>query len=255
MTRLTILGSGTSTGVPYIGCHCSVCSSDNPKNKRLRSSCLFEVGGKSILIDTSPDLRQQVLSNRLNRIDAVLFTHPHADHIHGIDDLRPFNIIQKSDIPIYGDEGTIAVLKRMFPYIFNPSNPHPSFVPQLTPHVVADSFECLGIPVQTIPCHHGQRWMTLNYRIGNIAWLTDTSGIPEESSHKLTGLKYLFIDALRLQPHPTHFHLEPCLEAIERIQPERAYLIHLTHDYDHDVFNQTLPDRVELAYDGLTVCE
>lgn len=251
--KVTVLGSGTSTGVPTIGCPCAVCHSTNPRNKRLRSSCLFEVDGKNILIDTSPDLRQQALTHSITHIDAVLYTHNHADHVHGIDDLRIFNVWQKSEIPVFGDIEMLQHLQQKFPYIFKPLTDYPSLVPKLGLHPVSGRFDCLGISVQMIPCHHGPVYQTHNYRIGDVAWLTDTNGIPDASRDLLQNLKVLFIDGLRHKPHNTHFCLQETLKEIDRLKPEKAYLIHLAHDYDHDVFNPQLPQGVELAYDGLTV--
>lgn len=251
--RVTVLGSGTSSGVPTIGCKCRVCLSSHAKNKRLRSSCLFEVDGKNILIDTSPDLRAQALTHHIEKIDAVLYTHIHADHVHGIDELRMYNESQKKPIPVFGDEQTIAHLTKHFAYIFNPSTAYPSLIPRLEPHVVSGRFDCAGISVQMVPCHHGDKWMTSNYRIGDVAWLTDTNGIPATSYDFLKNLEVLFLDGLRPKPHPTHFHLEETLKTAQKIAAKKTYLIHLTHDYDHDEFNKTLPNGIELAYDGLRI--
>lgn len=253
MVKLTVLGSGTSSGVPLLTCSCAVCHSSNPKNKRLRSSCLFEAGGKKILVDTSPDLRQQALTHQVYRVDAVLYTHIHADHVHGIDELRVYNEVQKTTLPVYGNQNTIDHLVKNFGYIFKPSVKYPSLTPKLDPHVVTGLFDCVGVPVQAIDCNHGDTYITQNYRIGNIAWLTDLNGIPETSWPLLHNLDYLFIDGLRFKAHPTHFNLEKSLETALKIGAKKTYLIHLTHDYDHDVFNQTLPAGIELAYDGLTV--
>lgn len=251
--KATVLGSGTSSGVPTVGCACKVCTSVNPKNNRLRSSCWFQVNGKSILIDTSPDLREQALQNGILHVDAVLYTHIHADHIHGIDEMRVYNAYQQVAIPVFGDAYTINHLQKNFSYIFSPVTRYPSLIPRLEPHIVEGKFDCVGIPVQMIPCNHGEKWFTHNYRIGDVAWLTDTNGIPESSLPYLTGLKVLFLDGLRKDPHPTHFHLEQSLETAKKIAAKQTYLIHLTHDYDHDEFNKTLPDGIRLAYDGLTV--
>lgn len=251
--KVIVLGSGTSSGVPLVGCDCAVCLSSNPKNKRLRSSCFFEVNGKNILIDTSPDLRQQALTNNIRRVDAVLYTHIHADHIHGIDEMRMYNAWQKASIPVFGEAGTMSHVTRRFDYIFSPSTSYPSLTPRLEPHVVSGSFDCVGVPVTMVPCHHGEKWMTHNYRIGKVAWLTDVSGIPESSYELLKDLDLLFLDGLRLKPHPTHLHLEQSLEVARRIAAKMTYLIHLTHDYDHDEFDRTLPDGIRLAYDGLMV--
>ena len=251
--KVIVLGSGTSSGVPTVGCQCKVCTSDNPKNKRLRSSCFFKVNDKNILIDTSPDLRQQALTHNIQKIDAVLYTHIHADHVHGIDELRIYNEFQKTSIPVFADAGTIAHLTKHFSYVFNPSTVYPSLTPRLESHIVSGKFNCVGVPVQMIPCHHGEKWTTSNYRIGNVAWLTDTNGVPEKSCDLLKNLDVLFLDGLRLKPHPTHFHLKEALETAKKIFAKKTYLIHLTHDYDHDEFNKTLPKGIELAYDGLQI--
>lgn len=251
--KVTVLGSGTSSGIPVIGCPCNVCNSTNPKNTRLRSSCWFQVDGKSIIVDTGPDFRQQALTHKIGRVDAVLYTHTHADHVHGIDDLRIYNAYQKSSIPAYGNQPTLDYLQATFGYIFNPVTPYPSLVPKLEPRLAEGLFDCAGVKVQAVPCKHGEKYQTLNYRIGNVAWLTDTSGIPDSSVELLKGLEFLFVDGLRLAPHPTHFNLEASLQAAEVIGARKTYLIHLAHDYNHDDFNRTLPDNVELAYDGLTV--
>lgn len=249
--KLTVLGSGTSSGVPLIGCSCSVCLSANPKNKRWRSSCLFEVNGKKILIDSGPDLRNQALAFNLTHIDAVLYTHTHADHVHGIDDLRHFCEHHDGAMPVYGAASDLDRLKEKFEYIFNPSLAYPSLVPKLKPIPVADDFKIEDIEVQVIPCLHGAAGITTNYRIGNIAWLTDVNGISASSLEKLNGLDYLFIDGLRHKPHPTHFCLEQSIKAAKKIAAKKTYFIHLAHDYDHDEFNKTLPEGMELAYDGL----
>ncbi len=253
VVKCTVLGSGTSSGVPFIGCTCLVCTSTNPKNNRLRSSCLFQVDGKNIVVDTSPDLRQQALRTPFKIIDAVLYTHVHADHVHGIDELRIFNVHKKGAIPVYGTKETIDHLIAKFPYVFLPHQDSTYFIPHVETHVVTGLFDCEGVKVQMIPCHHGKNYITMNYRIGNIAWLTDTNGIPEESKKLLKGLKYLFLDGLRITPHNTHFNLQEAIKVAQEIGAEKTYLIHLTHDYDHDEFNKTLPAGIELAYDGLTV--
>ncbi len=250
--KIIVLGSGTSSGVPVIGCPCDVCASTNPKNKRLRSSCYVAVDGKHLLIDTSPDLRQQALAFGLRRIDAVLYTHDHADHVHGIDDLRFFNFVHKGPIPAFGHPEVLERLSRKFRYIFDRGVDYPSAIPKLHATPVEGRFDCLGTPIQMIPCEHGP-FTTYNYRIGAMAWLTDTSGIPDASLEKLSGLDVLFLDGLRKTAHATHFNLEQALTAAARIRAKQTYLIHLADEYDHDVFNKTLPEGVELAYDGLTL--
>lgn len=249
--KVTILGSGTSSGVPVIGCSCPVCSSKNPKNRRLRSSCWIQVQDKSFLIDTSPDLREQALQNKIQKVDAVLYTHIHADHIHGIDELRIYNAYQDAAIPIFGEKNTMEHLQKSFSYIFRPTSSYLSLIPRLEAHVVSGKFDCLGIPVQMIPCHHGPTHMTYNYRVANFAWLTDTNKIPEESHGYLENLDILCIDGLRYQEHPTHFHLEAAIKAAQRIKAKKTILIHLAHDYDHELVNASLPKGFELAYDGM----
>lgn len=252
--KLTVLGSGTSSGVPVIGCDCAVCQSPNPKNNRMRSSCLIQTQGKNFLIDTGPDLRNQCLRFNIKRVDAVLYTHIHADHTHGIDELRLFNAWQKSSIPVFGEEKTLQYLQKTFSYVFDQNKDYQSLKPNLIPHPVEEGeFDCLGVPVTQIPCHHGPTFMTYNYRIGNIAWLTDTNGIPKTSEPYLKNLDYLFIDGLRERSHPTHFCLDEAIEAAKDINAKQTYFIHLAHDFDHDEMTQTLPKNMSLAFDGLTV--
>lgn len=251
--KVTVLGSGTSSGVPVIGCQCKVCQSDNPKNKRMRSSCHILANGKSLLIDTSPDLRMQALSFGVNRVDAVLYTHIHADHVHGIDEMRLYNVYQKASIPCFGDRATLSHLQKHFNYVFNPPRSYPSLIPRLTAKVREDDFTFEGILIQPLWCHHGPQWMTLNYRIGPFAWLTDTSDIPEKTLAKLQGLDYLFLDSVRLKPHPTHLHFEKAFELAKKIGAKQTYFIHLSHDYDHDEFEKKLPSNFGLAFDGLSI--
>lgn len=253
--KITVLGSGTSSGVPVIGCQCPTCQSTNSKDKRLRSSCFIQTDKANFLIDTGPDLRQQALTNGIQRIDAVLITHTHADHVHGIDDLRIYNAMQNAPIPVFGHKGHLDNLQHMFRYIFNPSMAYPSLVPRLEAHAKDDDFEFKGQQIQMIPCAHGVAGTTYNYRIGNFAWLTDTNGIPHKSLDKLQGLDVLFIDGLRPSDHPTHFKLEQSLAAAKKIAAKQTFLIHLAHDYLHErddavVFRE---HGVHLAYDGLSV--
>lgn len=253
--KITVLGSGTSSGVPVIGCTCKTCMSSNPKNTRLRSSCYIETEDLCFLIDTSPDLRQQALTHNIKHVDAVLFTHTHADHVHGIDELRIFNAMQHASIPVFGHQKHLENLMMMFSYIFNPSIAYPSLVPRLDANFRDDDFEFKGQKIQMVPCAHGVAGITYNYRIGNFAWLTDVNAIPPDSMRKLKGLDVLFIDGLRPTPHPTHFMLEQSLKAARDIAAKQTFLIHLAHDYDHDVDDDRLwrDHGVRLAYDGLVV--
>ena len=247
------LGSGTSHGVPMIGCTCKVCRSTNPKNKRTRSSGIYYHGHTAILIDTSTDLRQQALRHRLNHIDAVLYTHAHADHLHGIDDLRSFTLLQRNVIPCYGDAETLALIRERYPYLFK----DPDFslgwsIPRLDMRPAAAPFDLDGATITPIPIFHGKA-LILGYRIDRFAYLTDCSAIPDASMTLLRNLHTLILDGLRPRPHATHFCIAQALEIIEELRPEQAFLTHLTHDVDHDVVEAELPESVHLAYDGLTV--
>jgi phosphoribosyl 1,2-cyclic phosphate phosphodiesterase len=246
--HVVILGTGTSTGVPVPGCSCPVCSSHLPQNQRTRCSALLSWGGRNVLIDTATDLRQQVLREKISRIDAVLFTHTHADHVHGIDDLRPFNRRGQGPIPLYGAAADLATLRRAFSYIFH-SEGHAGYRPRLELREIHAPFELFGRTVQPVPLRHG-RDASLGYRIGPFAYLTDCNEIPESSACLLRDLEVLVIDALRLTPHDTHFNLSQALQQVERLRPRRTLLTHLSHEIDHDGHRQLLPAGVEFAYDG-----
>ncbi len=250
--RLIILGCGTSTGVPVIGCRCAVCASPNPANKRTRASVLVQTEGRNILIDTSTDLRAQALSNGIDRIDHVLYTHPHADHVHGIDDLRSFNMAQGgATIPCYGNGYTMERLESMFPYIFREKGAE-SWRPNLTTNVVASDFSLSGVEVAPIDILHGDAPI-LGYRIDGAAYITDISSIPPESMEKLEGLDVLVIGALRHQPHPTHLSIPQAIAISERLRPERTVLTHLGHSVDYERDGARLPAGACLAYDGMVI--
>ena len=248
--KITILGSGTSTGVPMVGCSCPVCSSEDPRDKRTRASIVVESSGKYILVDTSTDLRKQAIRERIPHIDAVLFTHSHADHIHGIDDLRGFHFIHQRVIPCYGSEDSIETIARNFSYIFK-GMATAGYSPLLEPHVVNDRIELFGCSIDPIPLLHGTMPAT-GYRFNDMAYLTDCSAIPDRSQAKLGGLKLLIIDALRYTPHPNHFNIEGALQVVEKLRPERAVLTHLTHEVPYRD-GEKLPAGVEFAYDGMTI--
>ena len=248
--RITVLGCGTSTGVPVLGCRCAVCTSVDPRNRRTRSSAVVHVDGKNILIDTSTDLRAQSLANKIERVDAVLYTHAHADHICGIDDLRSFNFAQKSSIPCFGSADTIGRIKKMFDYIFD-GNKGDSWKPDLSATAVDAPFEASGIKVTPIPISHGKAAI-FGYRIGDFAYLTDCSAVPDRSVKLLRGLKVLILGALRHKPHPTHFSIEEAIAASKIISPERTFFTHLGHSLDYATDNE-LPEGCKLAYDGLTI--
>jgi phosphoribosyl 1,2-cyclic phosphate phosphodiesterase len=253
MIRLTVLGSGTSTGVPIIGCNCSVCTSLDPRNIRTRASLWIEQEGHHFLIDTSTDLRQQALANRIPRVDAVLFTHAHADHVLGLDELRVYNFHQKAPIPCYGGEETLRRLRQMFSYIFS-SEAAESFKPQLSLHEVGGPFKLRGLEILPVPVRHGNL-SVLGYRFGDKAYVTDCNFISEESKKMLRRLDLLILSAIRYQPHPTHFSLDEALEVIRGLAPKRAILTHLSHAFDYSKVNAELPQGVELAFDGMKIEE
>jgi phosphoribosyl 1,2-cyclic phosphate phosphodiesterase len=247
--RVTMLGSGTSTGVPVIGCTCAVCTSANPRNKRWRVGLKLEIGDRIALVDTPTDLRAQALRFGLPRVDAVLFTHAHADHVFGLDDVRIFNFRQRAAIPCYGSETTLAHIRRMFAYVFE-AGQEGGGKPQLELIPVEAPFELLGRTVVPVPVWHGQLEV-YGYRIGSFAYVTDTNLIPEESFELLAGVEILVLDALRYRPHPTHFSFEEALAAAARVGARRTIFTHLTHEVDHDSLAMPLPPGVELGYDGL----
>lgn len=253
--QLTILGSGTSSGVPLISCTCKVCRSSNPRNKRLRAAAWFESQGKSLLVDTSTDLRQQALRAKVKRVDAVLYTHPHADHIHGIDEMRSFNFAQKSAIPVYANAWTAEELRTRFGYIFRPGPVEGGGIPQLELRQFDPSQKAIdieGLQVIPIPLKHGSK-ECIAYRIGSVAYVTDCSYIPDDSLDRLRGLSVLVLDCLRLAPHGTHFNLDQALEVVSQLRPKKTFLTHLSHDFDEKIWNRKLPRGVKLAYDGLKI--
>jgi len=248
--NITILGSGTSTGVPMVGCTCRVCNSNDPRDTRTRSSILIETSGMYILVDTSTDLRSQALRQKIPCIDAVLFTHSHADHVHGIDDLRGFHFIHRRIIPCYGVKETIDMITGNFPYIFKGMETD-GYAPLLEAHIVEQSFDLFGKTVVIVPLTHGSTTST-GYRIDNVAYLTDCSSIPATSRPLLDGLDILILDALRYTPHITHFNIEEALRVVGELKPRRAIFTHLTHEVSY-ADRTRLPEGVELAYDGMVL--
>jgi len=247
--RVIILGCGTSTGVPIVGCNCSTCTSNNPKNKRTRTSVVVQTHKKNILIDTSTDLRFQALTHDITRIDAVLYTHSHADHTHGIDELRTYNFINKMVIPCYGNPQTVSTIKMNFRYIFDGSYAAAG-KPQLEITSVTDEFDFHGIRITPIEINHAD-WLIFGYRIGKMAYLTDCSGIPEKSVKKLRGLDLLIIDALRYTPHSAHFSVDQAVERTRSIEPRLAVLTHMGHELEYDELSRQLPEGIMPAYDGM----
>ncbi|HBA87618.1 MAG TPA: MBL fold metallo-hydrolase [Geobacter sp.] len=248
--KITILGSGTSTGVPMVGCHCQVCGSTDPRDKRTRASILVESEGQCILVDTSTDLREQALREGIPRIDAVLLTHTHADHIHGIDDLRGFHFIHRRIIPCYGSPETMEKVSTTFAYIFDGLRSE-GYSPLLESFPVEAPFELFGCSIVPVPLMHGS-FPATGYRFENAAYLTDCSDIPDSSLALLQGLDLLIIDGLRFSPHPNHFNIEGALQVVETLRPRRTLLTHLTHEVRHSD-GERLPPGVEFAYDGMSV--
>jgi phosphoribosyl 1,2-cyclic phosphate phosphodiesterase len=247
--RLTFLGTGTSTGVPTLACHCRVCTSRDPHDQRTRPSLLVQFDGRVLVIDTTPDFRTQALREKLDRLDAVLFTHSHADHILGLDDVRSFYFRQQKPIPIYADPYCMTEIHRTFKYIFDADYPYGG-IARLDPHLIDGPFEVDGLKVLPVPVLHGNLPI-LGYRIDGVAYLTDVSEIPESSYPLLEGLEVLILDALRPRPHPTHLTVEQALRVMERLQVPRGYCTHIAHELGHEETNARLPSHVRLAYDGL----
>jgi phosphoribosyl 1,2-cyclic phosphate phosphodiesterase len=246
---LTVLGSGTSMGVPTIGCSCAVCHSPDPHDRRTRPSVLIEYGGKSVLIDTTPDFREQAIRERISQIDAVLYTHTHADHILGIDDLRPLSYHRDGKIPLYARPEAAEFIRNMFRYIFDADYKFGGLA-QLELKPVAGKFDLFGVVVEPIPIIHGESEI-FGYRLGAAAYLTDFSRIPESSFPQLQGLDVLFLDGLRHKPHPTHSTVENSIRIADELKAKRVFFTHICHDLPHEETNAALPSHVRLSYDGM----
>lgn len=248
--KVTILGCGTSTGVPMVGCRCAVCTSEDRRDRRTRSSILIEAAEKYIIVDTSPDLRRQALREKVPHIDAVLFTHSHSDHINGIDDLRGFHFIHRRLIPCFAVKESMDVIMANFAYIFK-GRELPGYAPLLEPHQIDAPFALFGLTVTPVPLMHGE-FAATGYRIGGMAYLTDCSAIPGPSRELLRDLEVLIIDALRYTPHSNHFNIEGALEVAEQLNPRRTIFTHLSHEVSYGDAVK-LPAGVELAYDGMVI--
>jgi phosphoribosyl 1,2-cyclic phosphate phosphodiesterase len=267
--RVTLLGTGTSYGVPMIGCDCEVCRSTDPRDRRMRTSVLIDLpapaghgdgrassavatGARRVLVDTSSDLRAQALTFGIRRLDAILFTHSHADHVLGLDEVRRFNKLQKEAIPCYSDARTKADLRRTFSYIFDEATPKGGGIPKIILNEIAGPFSLGSVEVIPVPIMHGSRPI-LGFRIGSFAYLTDCSAIPDSSWPLLDGVRTLVLDALRERSHSTHFSVPEAVAAAARIGAERTYFTHISHDLGHAETCARLPRGVELAYDGLVL--
>lgn len=246
---LTVLGSGTSMGVPTVGCNCRVCTSADPHDKRTRPSILVEYDGHVVLIDTTPDFREQAIREKITRVDAVFYTHAHADHILGLDDIRPLSFKHESKIPLYAHENAASSLESIFRYIFK-SDYKFGGIARVEMNRIHGPVELFGASFDPVKIIHGEAEIH-GFRFGSAAYLTDFSAIPDESKEKLRGLDILFLDALRHRPHPTHSTVANSLSLVEELKPRRAFFTHISHDLPHEETNKTLPEHVRLAHDGL----
>ncbi len=252
--RITLLGTGTSHGIPMIACDCAVCTSPDPHDTRSRPSILVDYGDRAVLVDTAPELRLQCVANGVQRVDAVLFTHHHADHVCGLDDLRRFNWVMKSVVPCYASPETARELRRMFRYGFEEDTSYPSSAPRLELNEIDDGpLEMFDRRIIPIPLLHGAM-PVLGFRFGSFAYCTDCSVIPESSFDSLGDLDVLVLDALRRTPHPTHFNLEQAVAAAERIGARETFFTHIAHELMHADTNAELPDGMALGYDGQVIC-
>ena len=251
MRRLTVLGSGTSTGIPVVGCRCAVCTSADPRNRRLRPGLRLELVAGTVVVDTSPDFREQALRFGMERVDAVLYTHSHADHVFGLDDLRVFNFRQRAAIRCFGSPTTMRRLRQIFSYVFEDGQ-EGGGKPRLELEAVESEFELLGETVRPLPVMHGEM-PVYGYRLGGFAVVTDVNFIPEATFRALAGVETLVLSALRYSSHPTHFSFVEAIEVAERIGARRTILTHIAHEVDHTDLRVKLPRGVEVGYDGLVV--
>jgi phosphoribosyl 1,2-cyclic phosphate phosphodiesterase len=248
------LGTGTSVGVPVIGCQCDVCRSENPRNNRTRCAIAIELPAGTLLVDTPPDIRTQLLREKISLIHAVLYTHEHADHLFGLDDLRLFPFRLGRPVPLYCESNVESRIRKSFDYAFVDREPtHPGAAPRLDFESIdgGQQFEVLGVTVTPIPMRHGPHFDVLGFRIGNFAYCTDTNLIPESSIELLAGLDTFVVGALRRKPHPTHFTLDEAVAVAQRIDARQTYLTHISHDLEYEDTRASLPDGIDLAYDGL----
>jgi len=247
------LGTGTSVGVPTVGCGCDTCTSSDPRNVRSRTSIVVGLPGGTLLVDTTPDLRSQLLRERIGRIDAVLYTHDHIDHVYGLDDIRPLCHRMGRPMPLYCEPRVESRIRRAFDYAFEPAPVPGGGVPKVEFHRIStEPFDLLGTRVVPLRLVHGS-FEVLGFRFGNLAYCTDTNAIPEETFARLEGLDVFVIDCLRPSRHPTHFSLDEALAAARRVAARRTILVHMSHEIEHAAVSAALPEGVELAHDGLVV--
>jgi len=250
--KVTVLGCGTSGGVPYIGNNWGECDPQNPRNRRMRVSILVQDKDTTLLVDTSPDMRQQLLNCNLQDLTAVLYTHAHADHCHGIDELRSVNWLTKKPVDIYADAATLRELQQRFAYIFQNELPDKFHKPSIVSHVIEGAFKIGGINILPIPQDHGNS-DSLGFRFNDFAYSTDVKELDEAAFDALKGVKVWIVDCVREIPHPTHSHIEQTLRWIERVKPQKAYLTHMNHTMDYAKLSASLPRGVAPAYDGLVI--
>ena len=253
--ELIFLGTGTSQGVPVIGCNCEVCSSSDPHDQRLRTSALLKIAGKTIVFDVGPDFRQQMLREKICQIDAVLFTHEHNDHVIGLDDIRPYNFMKRGGIDVFGTKRVLNEVKNRFPYVFDP-NPYPG-APSVNTHSIneKDSFSIngLGIAIQPLPVSHGG-WPVLGFRIGPVVYITDAKTIDDKVIEAASGCEVLVLNALRKKEHYSHLSLSDAIRISDKVKPKHTFLTHISHTMGlYEDVSKELPDGVYLAYDGLQV--
>ncbi len=254
--QMVILGTGTSVGVPAIGCGCDICQSDNPRNNRTRCAAILGLPEGNLLIDTPPDLRVQLLREKIGIVHAVAYTHEHTDHVMGLDDLRLMQFYLGSGVPLYCEAPVEHRIRQAFAYAFEDDelSTHVGATPQLDfIRIGQEPFDVLGATITPIRLKHGPRFDVLGFRVGNVAYCTDTNGIPANSWPLLEGLDVLVLDALRYKPHVTHFCIEEAVAVVNQLQPKQAYFTHICHDLEHEATNAQLPAAAKLAYDGLRI--
>lgn len=250
--KITILGSGTSTGVPVIGCKCHVCSSEDERDKRLRSSILWEVDGKHIVIDAGPDFRSQMIRSKCDTVDAILVTHMHYDHVGGLDDVRGLNYSMRRSIDVYAEELHAKAIRTYLPYVFV-EDKYPG-VPKLNLNIIeCEPLDVAGVRVEPLRVMHA-KMPILGYKIGNWAYITDASSLPDETLEKIDGIDTLVINALRDEPHMSHFSIRQAIDVAQKVGARRTYLTHIGHEFGrYAEKNDTLPEGIEMAYDGLVI--